>query len=123
MGYSTDFTGSFKFDQPLTAAQVAELEAFNKKDHRSEHLIEDGAWCQWYPSEDGTSLVAGGEKFYGYVNWLIYLINRFFKPWGRVLNGTVEWDGEDPADQGVIHVKDNEVRAVENVITKPVPEW
>lgn len=30
MGYHTDFAGSFELDQPLTAAQVAYLQAFNR---------------------------------------------------------------------------------------------
>ncbi len=47
-------------------------------------------YCQWEPTEDGSELRwDGGEKFYGYVGWLKLMIDNFFKPWGRVLSGTV----------------------------------
>jgi hypothetical protein len=71
---------------------------------------QPGLWLQWVPSTDGTALAwDGGEKFYAYVEWLKYLIERFFKPWGRVLNGEVEWIGEDSSDRGIIIVKNNAV--------------
>jgi hypothetical protein len=38
-----------------------------------------------------------------------------------VLSGRVEWQGEEGDDQGVIHVRDNVVRAMKNVIVKPDP--
>jgi hypothetical protein len=67
-------------------------------------------WCQWVPDDDGTHLEwDGGEKFYDYVEWLEYLIEHFFGPWGYVLNGEVEWYGEDRSDVGKIIVIDNEV--------------
>ena len=50
-----------------------------------------------------------GEKFYDYVGWIEYLIANFLKPWGYVLNGEVEWHGEDGDDRGMIVVKDNVV--------------
>ena len=123
MGYTTDFEGAFAFDKPLTAAQVSELNAFNEEDHRHEPGAPD-AWCQWQPTDDGAALVWNEvEKFYGYVEWLSFLIERFFKPWGRTLNGSVDWAGEDSEDQGVIHIKDNRVQAIPNIITKPNPSW
>jgi len=39
------------------------------------------------------------------------LIHHFLAPAGYVLNGEVEWQGEDPSDIGKIVVKDNEVSA------------
>ena len=66
-----------------------------------------GLWCQWYPSFDGKELFTEGEKFYGYVEWLQYLIDKFFKPWGRTLSGCVRYQGEESDDRGLIWVKDN----------------
>jgi hypothetical protein len=72
---------------------------------------QPGLWCQWVPSNDGTAIVwDGGEKFYEYVEWIEYLIENFFKPWGYVLDGEVEWVGEDPNDRGLIVVKNNVVK-------------
>lgn len=65
-------------------------------------------WCQWVISDDGTLLEwDGGEKFYYYTEWLKYMINHFFTPWGIKLNGEIEWEGEDRNDKGKIVVKDN----------------
>lgn len=81
-------------------------------------------WCQWVPSEDGTSIEWNGvEKFYEYVEWLEYLIEHFLKTWGYVLNGRVSWQGEDTDDRGVIHVRNNEIRAVKSEIVEPDPNF
>lgn len=68
-------------------------------------------WCQWVPNADGTAIVWDeGEKFYEYVAWIEYLIENFLKPWGYVLNGEVEWYGEERDDRGMIVVDNNVVR-------------
>lgn len=69
---------------------------------------QPGLWCQWTVSEDNTKLEwDGGEKFYEYVPWLKYLISNFIEPWGYVLNGYVEYQGEDYGDKGTIRVRKN----------------
>ena len=74
-------------------------------------MVQPGLWCQWEISVDGTELEwNGGEKFYNYTDWLKYLIKNFFKPWGRKLNGEIDWFGEDRTDLGRIVVKNNEVK-------------
>lgn len=68
-------------------------------------------WCQWVPSDDGTTIVwDGGEKFYEYTAWIEYLIEHFLKPWGYVLSGEVEWQGEERDDRGMIVVDNNVVK-------------
>lgn len=72
---------------------------------------QPGLWCQWVPNEDGTAIEwDGGEKFYEYVAWIEYLIKNFLAPWGYVLNGKVEWSGEDCGDIGMIAIDNNEVK-------------
>ena len=79
---------------------------------------QPGLWCQWEISEDGTELSwDGGEKFYNYVAWLKYLIKNFLGPWGRKLNGEIEWHGEDRTDIGKIVVKNNEVKTMAGEVT------
>ena len=79
---------------------------------------QPGLWCQWEVSEDGDSLEwNGGEKFYNYTGWLKYLIKNFFGPWGRKLNGEIEWYGEDRTDMGKIIVKSNEVKTMFGEVT------
>lgn len=79
---------------------------------------QPGLWCQWVPNEEGTELEWDeGERFYNYVEWLEYLVENFFKPWGYVLNGLVKYVGEDSDDRGAIRVTDNLVeRAADTII-------
>jgi hypothetical protein len=72
--------------------------------------IFPGLWCQWVPSEDGKEIVwNGSEKFYYYVEWIQFIIKHFLTPWGKVLNGEVEWQGEERDDRGLIVIKNNKV--------------
>lgn len=66
-------------------------------------------WCQWIIDENGDLVWDEGEKFYGYVEWLEYLIDNFFQPCGYILNGEVNFQGEDDDDFGIIKVTDNKV--------------
>jgi hypothetical protein len=77
---------------------------------------QPGLWCQWIAVEDEDGAYTriewdGGEKFYEYTAWLEYIVENFLKPWGRTLNGEVEWQGEDRGDIGLLVVKDNVVTA------------
>ena len=79
-------------------------------EHNYPPSTQPGLWCQWIIAEDGKVLEWDeGEKFYEYVKWLEYLIEKFFIPWGCILNGSIEWRGEDWDDAGTIWVNDNEV--------------
>lgn len=75
-------------------------------DYNNPPAGQPGLWCQWEAGADGVRW-NGGEKFYYYVDWLEYLIANFFQPWGRTLNGEVEWRGEDWDDTGTIRVENN----------------
>ena len=85
---------------------------------------QPGLWCDWEIRKDGSGLQwNGGEKFYRYTEWLEYLIKHFFRPWLYILQGEIEWQGEDSADSGTIFVKDNEVEAIRDVRLKGRPSW
>ena len=69
---------------------------------------QPGLWCKWIPTADGGGIQwSGAEKFYDYVEWLQYIINNFLEPWGYVLNGEVNWQGEREEDIGTIVVASN----------------
>lgn len=94
-----------------------------EKFYREQELAKDhpdtqpSLWCQWVPTEDGAYLQwDGGEKFYEYVRWLKYLIRHFFIPWGRTLNGEVDWQGEESDDIGRIRVTDNVVQVGAGIV-------
>lgn len=112
MGYTTDFTGGFNFNKPLTLNLQEKVNAFSKERHTPGNGVP-GYWCQWIIGKDYDGEEAliwdEGEKFYNYVEWLEYLIKNFFEPEGYVLNGEVEYQGEASDDFGTIEVKDNKV--------------
>jgi len=77
-------------------------------DYNSPPTTQPGLWCQWIPSKSKDAIEwDGNEKFYDYVEWIQYMINNFFSPWGYVLNGIVYWKGEDENDVGLINIKNN----------------
>lgn len=67
---------------------------------------QPGLWCDWRPSASGTELGIEASNP-EYDEWLEYLITHFFGPWGYVLNGQVEWRGDDWEDHGTLELVDN----------------
>ncbi len=73
---------------------------------------QPGLWLHWLIQEDRQTIIWDeGEKFYHYTRWIEYLIDRILKPRGYIVNGEVEWNGEEHGDLGLIEVKDNVVTA------------
>lgn len=73
---------------------------------------QPGLWCGWTVTDDGRYLEwDGGEKFYDYVPWIRYVIVHFLTRWGYLLNGQVQWRGEEFSDNGKITVENNIVKA------------
>jgi len=69
---------------------------------------QPGLWCQW--EYDQASIQwNGGEKFYHYIEWLEYIIEKVLEPRGYKLNGMVEWQGEESDDFGQLKVEDNKM--------------
>jgi hypothetical protein len=76
----------------------------------NESGIFPSLWNQWIPTEDGKKIIwDSGEKFYEYVKWIVFMVEHFFIPWGKTLNGTVEWQGENNDDRGLIIIYHNKV--------------
>lgn len=117
MGYTTDFYGEIKIEPPILTKHANTINRFADIRHEDNPLKEYGvrttAWadyyCQWVINSKGNLEWDRGEKFYNYRQWLQYLIDKFFQPWGYKLNGQIEWQGEDHFDRGLIIVKDNRV--------------
>jgi hypothetical protein len=112
MGYETYFNDELTIDPPITSDHADELERFF--DERHDDAPYPGIWCGWH-LESG-NLVATDGKNYEYIEWLQYLIDIYFKPWGYTLDGEVYWDGEESEDRGKILVNDN-------IVTIYLPEY
>jgi hypothetical protein len=91
---------------------------FDRGEEKDESIINynartpklPGSYCQWRPSDDGGSISWDGmERFYHYVEWLQFLIDTFFKPWGYVIDGQIHWRGEELFDIGSIVVMGNAI--------------
>lgn len=79
-------------------------------DYNKPPKSQPGLWCQWQIKKDRQTIIWNdAEKFYNYIEWIEYLINKILKPKGYVVNGIVFWRGEESEDMGEIHVKDNAV--------------
>ncbi len=84
---------------------------------------QPGLWCQWiYNRADNCIEWNMGEKFYDYADWIVYIIVHFLRPWGYVLNGTVDWNGDEPDDFGRLVVENNALYISEGVQTYLDPE-
>ena len=69
-------------------------------------------WLHWHYNDQQQCIQwDSNENFYGYVEWLEYLIAKILAP-NYVLNGTVTYQGDDFEDRGFIAVQDNKVNFV-----------
>ena len=84
--------------------------------HNRPPRTQPGLWCQWKPTDDKKGIEwDGGEKFYDYIEWLVYIIKNFLAAKKYILDGKVRWEGEDPADTGTITVINNEIKIEHDV--------
>lgn len=136
MGYLTNFSGKFFLNKPLDDVTFNFLKKLNETrrvarrvgaqygvegefyvdafdsisviDYNRNPQTQPGLWCQWIPTDDRLGIEwDGGEKFYNYIEWIEYLISKVLAPRGYIVNGIVEWKGEDFDDVGEIEINDN----------------
>jgi hypothetical protein len=104
--------GEFYFPDPSTV----ESKDRSILDYNTPPVTQPSLWCQWmYNPEDNTISWDKGEKFYSFVEWIQYIIEKVLVPMGirknqkpYLLNGTVTWDGEG-RDSGSIVIIDNKI--------------
>lgn len=93
-------------------------EGFYQLENRHDTIVDNNTppstqpslWLQWVPTETGKYLEWDGEeKFYNYIEWLEYIIEKVLIPNGYKLNGEVEYYGEEADDKGTIAIIDNNI--------------
>lgn len=115
MGYTNNFFGGFKFSRPLQKKETKDL-----LDIISFPPTNDtpGEWCPFEIGYGDDCMFAGHDVVSTlYVEWVKYLIGNFFGPAGVILNGEVEWQGEERYDLGKIVITDNIVKILKGKIT------
>lgn len=124
MGYTTTFRGGLDISPPITAWHRADVNKFAEGTWdapRSPEYPGGGGYCQWVV--DGNRLKwDGNEKFYDYAEWIRYLIEHFFTPWGYRLNGTISWSGEERGDVGRIIAVDSVTSVEKGPKPRPKPK-
>jgi hypothetical protein len=79
-------------------------------------------WCKWRVNDRGDRLEHnGGEKFDEYVEWLDYLVEHFFSPWGVRIDGSVKYGGDVPVDSGTIEIIDNRIEVRPDIYPRIYP--
>ncbi len=102
--------GEFYYEDSLNYGQNDNISIVDRNTPPS---TQPGLWLQWiieYQDKDTYILEWDqGEKFYNYIEWLEYLIEKIFKPNNVSISGSVEYRGEDWEDIGTITIKDNKI--------------
>jgi hypothetical protein len=109
MGYTTEFRGRFTTDKEMSPQLAKSILDFSEERHHggnvNAHEGFPGFWCNWAPSSDRMGIEwNGAEKFYDYDAWLQLIMDRFLKPAGITLSGSVQYRGEDFHDVGVLEI-------------------
>ena len=79
-------------------------------DYNTPPKTQPGLLCSWGIQEDRQTIEwDGSEKFYKYVEWIKYLVEKVLAPRGYKLNGVVTWQGKDDEDAGQIEIANNVV--------------
>ncbi len=110
MGYTTSFSGQFKFDKPADAETTLFMRDVCDMKATSITAGKLSSYCRWAITSDRQHIEWDrGEKFYDYAEWLQWLIDNKFKPAGLTLTGSVRYDGEDIEDVGTLSIEDGKV--------------
>lgn len=121
----------------MQASLDAHVETTNAQGLSERLEGQPGRFCCWRPTPDGRALEWDGcEKFNTYERWARFLIETFFTPWSRHLEGRIPWTGEDGATGALVasylgvrdepdlldSTVDDDVRALLVALRGPDPE-
>lgn len=111
MGYTTEFDGRFEIDRLPPAEVILRFNELDGIDGRETDDVDmpDG-YNQWVLTKDLRHIAwDGNEKFYGYVEWLQYIIDKVLLPNNLFLSGSVAYAGEDAKDNGILTIEADKV--------------
>jgi len=109
IGYHTDFFGEFKINKPLDRDTHMLINTINENKY---NIIDENekldSECEW--RTDGANLYCEPGCTYDYDTWLCRIVDRILTPSNYILNGEVEWIGEEPDDRGKMVINNNEIK-------------
>ena len=109
IGYETFFRGEFEFDRELNEETKNLINNVEEETNITDSEKPD-SYPFWYTN--GKELFCEEGKAYFFEEWLGIILENIIKPRGYILNGEVEWIGEDPHDRGRILITDSEVKSL-----------
>lgn len=138
MGYTTIFEGYLTSDLPLPnklSQEINDINPYNnyyRKTNNENYGMDDylhndiykkkigsniDSYCQWcYNEKEKVIEWDGGEKFYGYILWLKFILKLINEKSNCKFNGIIRWMGEEIADIGLIEVIDNEIKETSYIV-------
>ena len=106
MGFSTIYLAPFNLSRKLNDDEYATLKAFSESEHPD--IVKHSKYCQWIPSEDRCHIeLDKNEKFYNGKDWIVFLIDHFFKQWDIILYGESPWYIDDFEEAGILKIENN----------------
>lgn len=119
MSYEYSCSGGIRITPPLSTSQREEFLAF--RDSLNDPEGPNDRYCPFELYSDLDLIHCAGTLDESPIDWVSYLIDKFFAPRGYTLDGDVVVEGEDFDDRTVIAVHDNKVEefvlpSVEDVI-------
>jgi hypothetical protein len=106
MGY-IEVSGAFDIISPLNSEQIVQINSYSNNCTRK-YTNQPSSQCQWIASDDGTQIIWNGNQcFDSYLEWINYLIVKYFEPWGLSLKGSVELWGSSQNDRCSIVIAKN----------------
>lgn len=140
MGYTTIFEGQLEPNKPLQKEiinKINDINPYNNYYYKIKHenygindylhnrsykkKIGSGidSYCDWiYNEEENVIEWSGGEKFYGYILWLKFILNIVNTETDCKFNGVIRWMGENIEDIGLIKVINNEIQETDYIINE-----
>lgn len=113
MGYTTKFKGNFELSAVPSAEVIIKLRELEMADGRESQWKDTNcpdSYNQWELTKDCQRIKwDGNEKFYNYVEWLQWIIDKILAPSGLRLTGSVQYSGEETDDVGVLAMIDGKV--------------
>jgi hypothetical protein len=98
----------FELSREMTYNERVIFHSFTETRHGNatgEYDYAPSLYCQWVLSNNNKGIEwDGGEKFYAYVEWLEFIIDKYLNEWGIEISGSVRFRGERFDDVGTITV-------------------